>query len=53
MPRMWNWKETAIVGLESSSAPSIGRSAAKQRMDRSSEKYSKREEYKEKCKEDI
>jgi len=42
-----------MMGLESSGMPSIRRSAAKQYIGRSSEKYNKREEYRKRYKEDI
>ena len=42
VPRMWNRKEAAIVGLENDSVPCTKRSTARQHMDRSSERYSKR-----------
>jgi len=43
--RIWDWKEIAMVGLESSSVPYTRRSTAKWHTDRSSEKHNKRERY--------
>ena len=43
MPRMWDGKEAAMVGLESSSVPWKGKSTAKQYKKRSSEKHRQRE----------
>jgi len=42
-----------MVGLESSSMPCTGRSIAKQCMDRSSKRYSKRERYREECEKNV
>ena len=53
MSRIWDWKKTAIVGLESSSMPYTGRRTAKQHVDRSSKRHSKRGGYRERCEEDV
>ena len=45
MPRMWDGKEVAMVGLESSSAPRKGRSTAKWHVERNSKRYSKKGEH--------
>jgi len=50
---MWYWKETTMVGLESSGMPCTERSTVKQCMDRSSKRHSKRGEYREGHEEDI
>ena len=53
MSRIWDWKETAIVGLESSSMPCTGRSTAKQYVNRSFKRHSKRGGYRERYEEDV
>jgi len=39
---MWDWKKTAMIGLESSGIYYTRRSTAKQYMDRSSKRHSKK-----------
>jgi len=53
MPRMQDWEKAAVVGLESSSIPYTRRSIAKQHVNKSSERHSKRGGYRKRCEKDV
>ena len=53
MPRMWDRKEAAMVGLESSGTPWKGRSVAKWHEERSSEKHRERGGQTKGCQENV